>query len=346
MTRTALITGVTGQDGAYLARFLLGRGYRVVGTSRTGGRQAQCRLGYLGIAGAVEIAPFGPDSADGDALALVERVRPDEIYNLAGHSFVASSFDDPAMVARANATPAADLLRAIRLTNPAIRFYQASSSEMFGQAASSPQNEDVAFRPRNPYASAKLFSHWLTVNFRDAFGLHASSGICFNHESPIRGAEFVTRKITKGLAALRHGSGPVLELGNLDARRDWGFAGEYVEAMWRMLQAPAGGDYVIATGRAETVRRFVEHAAAVLDMPIAWEGAGLAERGLDRRTGRVLVQINAQFYRPPEAVTLVGDPTRARERLGWQACMPLAELAGAMAIADHDRIARGEDAAA
>lgn len=337
--RRALITGISGQDGAYLAQFLLSNGYHVIGTSRAGTGVALDRLHYLGVALTdVKILPFGPGLADKEAESLIERTRPDEVYNLAGHSFVATSFSEPAMVACSNAVFVAQILRAIRVINPSIRYFQASSSEMFGQTTESPQNEDSPLRPRNPYASAKLFAHWLTLNHRQEFGLHASSGICFNHESPIRGAEFVTRKITMALASIRRGSSEILELGNLDARRDWGFAGDYVEAMWRMLQAPKGADYVIATGKTETVRSFVELTAAALDIPLAWAGSGLSELGVDRRSGRVIVQVSKKFYRPTETYALVGNPAKALIDLGWRARTGLAELVANMAAADYNRL--------
>ena len=336
MARKALITGITGQDGAYLARFLLGIGYDVTGAVAPG-RAAAPRLGALGIA--ADIRLIAVDLGDQEAVdGAMRAARPDEVYNLAGKSFVASSFEDPGAVASVNAVAPARLLRAIRVIDSAIRFYQASSSEMFGGTETSPQSETTPFQPRNPYAASKLFGHWVTVNHRERFGLHASSGICFNHESPLRSPDFLSRKVTLGLARIRGGAEEVLELGNLDARRDWGFAGDYVEGMWRMVQAREAGDYVLATGRSHTVREFVDFAAQAAGFRISWEGHGLAERAVDRATGRVLVRTNRAFYRPPETTVLLGDPSRAREALGWSADMSLPELARMMMEEDCRRV--------
>lgn len=339
MARKALITGISGQDGAYLARLLLDQGYEVTGIARSL-PAATDRLQALGAAKAVRILDADLADAAG-AEALLRDLRPDEVYNLAGLSFVASSYDDPGAVATANAVLPAQLLRAIRIVDPAIRYYQASSSEMFGPEQRGPQTEATPFLPHNPYAASKVFAHTLTGGHREHFGLHASAGICFNHESPLRGLAFLTRKTTLGLARIRHGRQAVLELGNLGARRDWGFAGDYVDAMWRMVRRDIPGDYILATGRAETVRRFVELAADPLGFRLEWEGEGLAETGRDRVTGRVVVRVAPAFYRPPEPGLLVGDATKAQRELGWVPRVGLAELAGMMAEADDRRLREG-----
>jgi GDPmannose 4,6-dehydratase len=336
MTRTALITGISGQDGAYLAQFLLAKGYRVVGALRHSSRSAIPRLIELKIASDVEIVDF--DLAEiTNILRTLERVQPDEIYNLAAQSFVGLSFEQPLYTSDACGMGPLRILESIRQAVPAARFYQASTSEMYGKAQSFPQDEATPFYPRSPYGFAKLFAHWATVNYRESFGIHATSGILFNHESPLRGREFVTRKISWSLARIRHGDLDVLELGNLDAQRDWGFAGDYVEGIWLMLQQDEAQDFVLATGETHTVRSFVEAAASRLGFDIEWSGSGPDERGTDRRSGKTIVRVNPAFYRPAEVDTLVGNPRKAQEILGWQRKIGFEELVSLMAEADDKR---------
>jgi GDPmannose 4,6-dehydratase len=260
------------------------------------------------------------------------------VYNLAAQSFVGTSFDQPIYTGDVDALGVARLLEAVRTVNPQIRFYQASTSEMFGKVQAIPQTETTPFYPRSPYGVAKLYGHWLTVNYRESYGMHASSGILFNHESPLRGFEFVTRKITLGLARIRHGTQEVLELGNLDAKRDWGFAGDYVEGMWRMLQAEVPDDYVLATGVTTTIRRFAELAADALGFRLVWEGEAENTVGRDTATGRAIIRINPDFYRPAEVELLIGDPAKANAQLGWTPKTDLAGLVAMMAEADDRRV--------
>ena len=338
MGKTALITGITGQDGAYLARLLLDKDYRVAGGLRRSSNDTMARLIEFGIDRRIEFVDF--DLADAsNILRALERVKPDEIYNLAAQSFVGVSFEQPVYTSDVDGLGPMRILEAIRQATPSARFYQASSSEMFGKPATAPQNERSAFQPRSPYGMAKLLAHWATVNYRESYGIAASSGILFNHESPLRGREFVTRKITASLALIRRGRLDVLELGNLDAQRDWGFAGDYVEGMWLTLQQPEAEDFVLATGKTNSVRRFVEIAADRLGFDIEWSGSGAAERGVDRRSGRTIVRINPAFYRPAEIDRLVGCPQKAREVLGWSAKLGFAELVTMMVEADYDRAA-------
>jgi len=340
MSRTALITGVSGQDGAYLARFLLAKGYRVIGGRRPASTAAPWRLRELRIAGDVELLAL--DLADpGDIGPALERLRPEEIYNLAAQSSVGLSFDRPLETAEADAMGPLRLLEMVRQTVPSARFFQASSCDMFGETTAAPLDETTPFRPKTPYGIAKLFAHWTTIAYRERHGIAACSGILFNHESPLRGPEFVTRKITRSLARIRHGAAEVLELGNLDAARDWGFAGDYVEAMWLMLQQAAVQDFVVATGAPHTVRDFVEAAAGRLGFALDWCGRGLDEHAVDRRSGRTVVRVNPAFYRPVDSATLAGNAAKARAVLGWQPKTSFEELVGMMAEAD-DRRARGK----
>jgi GDPmannose 4,6-dehydratase len=343
MTKTALITGISGQDGAYLARFLLGKGYRVVGALRRSSSGAVSRLDELGIAQHVEFVDF--DLAEiTNIQRVLERVRPDEIYNLAAQSFVALSFEQPIYTAEINAIGPLRLLESIREVVPSARFYQASTSEMYGNAALVPQDEETPFSPRSPYGFAKLMAHWATVNYRESYGLQASSGILFNHESPLRGPEFVTRKITLSLARIKHGDLDVLELGNLNAERDWGFAGDYVEGMWLMLQHDKAQDFVLASGYARTVRSFVEEAARWFGFDIVWSGPVWSAQGMDRRSGRIIVRVNPKFFRPVEVDLLKGSPKKAEHILGWRRKVWFKELVRLMAEADdrrvRDRLAR------
>jgi GDPmannose 4,6-dehydratase len=337
--KTALITGVSGQDGAYLAKLLLGKGYRVIGATRRSASSNLARLAYLGIAREVE--PYDCELLElSNVLRMIERTKPNEVYNLAAQSFVGASFEQPIFTVEVNALGAIRLLEAIRLADPKIRFYQASTSEMFGNARP-PQDEATPFRPRGPYGVAKLMAHNFAVNYREAYGMFCAAGILFNHESPLRGHEFVTRRITIGLAEVKHGRRDHLALGNLEARRDWGFAGDYVEGMWRMLQQDAADDFVLATGVATSVRRFVELAAAHLGFDIAWSGTGADEIGTDSRTGRALVRIEARHYRPAEVFDLLGSPQKAAGKLGWRHRTGVAELAAMMAAEDDRRVRDG-----
>lgn len=317
MTKTALITGITGQDGAYLAAFLLDKGYDVHGMRLYEATPNTQRLETLLSEYPGQFHLHYGDMTDGGVLTrLLAQVRPDEIYNLAGLSHVRVSFDLPEATANINALGTLRLLEAMRTLNLNVRFYQASSSEMFGNAPA-PQNEQTPFQPCSPYAASKLYAYWLVRTYRDSYGMHASNGILFNHESPLRGEEFVTRKITRAIADLIAGRSDVLRLGNLDARRDWGHAHDYVEGMWLMLQQDRSDDYVLATGETRSVRDFVEAAFAAIGMPLVWSGAGLHEKGLCRRTGRTLIDIDESLFRPQEISCLCGDATKAKTVLGW-----------------------------
>ncbi|NKB87341.1 MAG: GDP-mannose 4,6-dehydratase [Acidobacteria bacterium] len=318
--RRALITGVTGQDGSYLAELLLAKGYDVWGVVRRSSTMERPRIDHLHQPGADHSERFQLVYGDlGDASSLfriVEEVQPDEVYNLAAQSHVQVSFDTPEYTADVTGMGVARLLEALRSLRPEARFYQASSSEMYGKVVETPQSETTRFHPRSPYAAAKVFAFELTRNYREAYGMYALNGILFNHESPRRGENFVTRKITRAAARIKLGLQDQLRLGNLDAKRDWGFAGDYVEGMWRMLQADVADDYVLATGETNTVRLFCEHAFARLGMPLTWEGSGDTERGLDAAR-RVVVAVDPRYYRPAEVDLLLGDPSRARDELGW-----------------------------
>jgi len=339
MTKHALITGITGQDGAYLAQFLLEKGYQVYGLIARRGTDTLGRLRELGMADQVRLL-------DGDLIDLssmiraMEKSQADEVYNLGAQSFVGTSWDQPILTAEVTGTSVVKMLEAIRIANPKARFYQASTSEMFGQIQEALQSERTPFHPRSPYGVAKLYGHWITVNYRESFGLHASSGILFNHESPLRGTEFVTRKITQALARIRHGLQDGVELGNLDSKRDWGYAGDYVRAMWLMLQQPAPDDYVIATGQTWTVREFVEKAAVHAGFDLVWEGENEQTQGIDRKSGKVIVRINPAFYRPAEVDILIGDPGKANQQLGWKPEVQFDVLVRMMAEADLRRATR------
>lgn len=334
--KTALITGVTGQDGAYLARLLLEKGYRVYGSMRRSSLPNNWRLEYLGIRG--DIIPVLMDLSEfSNILRVVEKVQPDEVYNLAAQSFVAASFEQAIYTADVTGSSVVRLLEAIRVAAPGARFYQASTSEMFGKVQETPQRETTPFYPRSPYGVAKLYGHWITVNYREAYGMHASAGILFNHESPLRGVDFVTRKVTSCLAEIRVGLRDELVLGNLDAKRDWGYAADYVEGMWAMLQQPTGDDYVLATGSTWTVREFVTWAAEAMDFRLEWEGQDETSRARDTRSGKMIVRVDPQFYRPAEVELLMGDPLKAGTILGWNSKMSARELAILMAQADVRR---------
>lgn len=336
--KTALITGVTGQDGAYLSKLLLEKGYKVYGAYRRISHPVTSRLEWLGVDRDIEMVDIDLSEVN-NINRLIRDVQPDELYNLAAQSFVGSSWEQPHYTTDINAVGVLRLLEALRTFSPHTRFYQASTSEMFGKVRAVPQNEETPFHPRSPYGVAKVYGHFITINYRESFGLHASSGILFNHESPLRGKEFVTRKITLGLARIAHGHAGPIVLGNLDAKRDWGFAGDYVEGMWRMLQQDAADDYVLATGVTSSIRTFVEHAVRALGIEIEWKGSGLGEQGIDRKTGHVLISVSEKFYRPAEVELLLGDPGKARDSLGWSATVDIAALAEMMVNADFARTA-------
>ncbi len=338
----ALITGVSGQDGAYLTRLLLGKGYKVYGTYRRTSSVNLWRIEELGVAGHPNLTLAEHDLTDpGCTMRLIERSGVDEVYNLAAQSFVGVSFEQPVTTAEITGLGALHILEAIRTINPKIRFYQASTSEMFGKVQAVPQNELTRFWPRSPYGVAKLFAHWTTVNYRESYGIFGASGILFNHESPLRGREFVTRKITDAAARIKLGQLDVLELGNLDAQRDWGYAEEYVEGMWRMLQTDQPDTYVLATGRTESVRDFATLAFKAAGIELEWRGREQGETGIDTRTGKTRVRVNPQFYRPAEVQQLIGDAAKAKAELGWQATTTLEQLCQTMVEADLKRVERG-----
>ena len=340
--KKAIITGITGQDGAYLAQLLLEKGYTVYGTYRRTASTNFWRIEELGVLHNPNLHLVEYDLTDlGSSIRLLEKAQPDEIYNLAAQSFVAVSFDQPITTAQITGLGTVNLLEAIRIVNPKIRFYQASTSEMFGLVQEVPQSEVTPFYPRSPYGCAKIYAHWMTINYRESFDIFATSGILFNHESPLRGLEFVTRKITDGLARVKLGEQSHLELGNLDAKRDWGYAEDYVEGMWRMLQAEKPDTYVLATGRTERVRDFVEMTSKALDIKIEWEGSGVDELGVDAANGKAIVKINPDFYRPAEVGLLIGNPEKAKQDLGWQASTTLEELCAMMVEADLRRLQNG-----
>lgn len=340
--KTALITGVSGQDGAYLTQLLLEKGYKVYGTYRRTSSVNFWRIEELGIENHPNLSLVEYDLTDlGSSIRLIEATEVSEVYNLAAQSFVGVSFDQPITTGHITGIGAVHMLEAIRTVNRNIRFYQASTSEMFGKVQAVPQCEDTPFYPRSPYGVAKLYAHWMTVNYRESYDIFGSSGILFNHESPLRGREFVTRKITDAVAKIKLGKLDVLELGNLDAKRDWGYAKEYVEGMWRILQAEEPDTYVLATNRTETVRDFVSMAFKAVGIEIEWRGTGENERGVDMAGNRELVRINPRFYRPAEVDLLIGDASKAREKLGWKAKTTLEELCRMMVEADLVRNERG-----
>lgn len=338
--RRALITGVTGQDGSYLAEQLLAKGYEVHGLVRRSSTFNTARIDHIYEDPHVEARRFVlhyGDVVDASRIArLIERIEPDEIYHLAAQSHVKVSFDLPDYTAQVDALGTLRLLDAIRDVRANIRFYQASTSELYGKVQEIPQSEKTPFYPRSPYAVAKLYGFWATVNYREAYGLHASNGILFNHESPRRGETFVTRKITRAVARIVLGVEECVYLGNLSAQRDWGYAPEYTEAMWLMLQQPEPDDYVIATGRTWSVRTFAELAFARAGITLDWVGEGADEHGVDRATGKVRVRVDREYFRPTEVDLLIGDPTKARQKLGWEARTPLEELVNRMVDADLD----------
>jgi GDPmannose 4,6-dehydratase len=336
--KTTIITGITGQDGAYLAELLLEKGYTVYGTYRRTSSVNFWRIEELGIKDHPNLHLVEYDLTDlGSNIALVQKVQPDEIYNLAAQSFVGVSFDQPNTTAQITGIGALNLLEAIRLVNPKIRFYQASTSEMFGKVQAVPQIEETPFYPRSPYGVAKLYAHWMTVNYRESYGIFGASGILFNHESPMRGREFVTRKITDSAAKIKLGKLDCVELGNLDAKRDWGYAKEYVEGMWRILQADEPDTFVLATNRTETVRDFVRMAFKGAGIAIDFQGLAEAETAVDTATGKTVMRINPKFYRPAEVELLIGNPAKAKAKLGWAPETTLEQLCQMMVEADLRR---------
>ena len=342
MTKTAIITGITGQDGAYLTELLLHKGYTVYGTFRRTSSVNFWRMEELGVVNHPDLHLVEFDLTDmGSCIRLLQKSGATEVYNLAAQSFVAVSFDQPETTAQITGLGALHLLEAIRIVNPAIRYYQASTSEMFGKVQAIPQDESTPFYPRSPYGVAKLYAHWMTINYRESHQIFASSGILFNHESPLRGLEFVTRKITDSLAKIKLGKQDVLELGNMDAKRDWGYAKEYVEGMYLMLQADKPDTYVLATNRTETVRDFVTMAGKAVGFDLVWQGKAESEVGVDRNTGKTLVRVNPKFYRPAEVDLLIGNPEKAWRELGWKPDTTLEALCQMMVEADIRRNERG-----
>jgi GDPmannose 4,6-dehydratase len=342
LTRTALITGVTGQDGAYLAEFLLGKGYIVHGVKRRASSFNTDRIDHLyqdPHERNLRLKLHYGDLTDStNLIRIIQEVQPDEIYNLAAQSHVGVSFETPEYTANSDAVGTLRVLEAIRILGleKKTRFYQASTSEMFGKVQEIPQRETTPFYPRSPYGAAKVYAYWITVNYREAYGMFACNGILFNHESPMRGETFVSRKITRALTRIRVGLQETLHLGNLDSRRDWGHARDYVRAQWLMLQHGEPEDFVIATGKQFSVRDFVVAAGALLDMKIEWRGKGVEEVGIDTATGRELIHVDPRYFRPTEVETLLGDPTKAREKLGWTAEVTFPQLVKEMVESDLD----------
>lgn len=336
--KTAVITGITGQDASYLAELLLNKGYTVYGTYRRTSSVNFWRIEELNIQHHENLHLVEYDLTDlSTSIRLLQTTNADEVYNLAAQSFVGVSFDQPITTAEITGVGAVNLLEAIRIVNPKIKFYQASTSEMFGKVQEIPQRESTPFYPRSPYGVAKLYAHWMVVNYRESYDLFATSGILFNHESPLRGREFVTRKITDSVAKIKLGKLDVLELGNMDAKRDWGFAKDYVEGMWLMLQADKPDTYVLATNRTETVRDFVSMAFKAADIEIQWQGSGEQEVAIEKATGKTLVRVNPKYYRPAEVDLLIGDAQKAHDELGWKATTTLEALCSMMVEADLKR---------
>jgi len=338
--KKALITGITGQDGSYLSEFLLKKGYEVHGIKRRASSFNTDRIDHLYQDQHEKNVSFflhyGDLTDSTNLIRILQEVQPEEVYNLGAQSHVKVSFDTPEYTANSDALGTLRLLEAIRILNmeKKVRFYQASTSELFGKTLQIPQNESTPFYPRSPYGSAKLYAYWITVNYREAYNMYTANGILFNHESPVRGETFVTRKITRAVARISIGIKEKIYLGNLDAKRDWGFAGDYVEAMWKMLQQKKGDDYVIATGEAHTVREFVEEAFSLVDIPIIWKGKGIHERGIDKNTGAERVCIDPGYFRPAEVDYLLGDASKAEKELGWKPKVSFQDLVKMMVSAD------------
>lgn len=338
----ALVTGVTGQDGAYLADYLLSKDYDVYATYRRSSSVNFWRLKELGILDSKKLHLVEHDLTDlSSSIRLLEKNDITEVYNLAAQSFVGVSFDQPITTAEITGMGPLYLLEAIRLVNPKIKFYQASTSEMFGKAQTVPQTEKTSFYPRSPYGVAKVYAHWMTINYRESYDIFGCSGILFNHESPLRGQEFVTRKITVNVARIASGHDVILELGNLDAKRDWGFAKDYVVGMYKMLQAETPGSYILATNRTETVRYFVEMAFKAVNIDIEWHGSGDSEYGINQADGKKIVKVNPSFYRPAEVDLLIGDYSKAKSALGWEPTTTLEDLCKIMVEEDMSRVASG-----
>ena len=336
--KKAIVTGVTGQDGAYLAELLLNKGYEVYGTYRRTSSVNFWRIEELGIEKNPNLHLVEYDLTDqANSIHMVSKINPDEIYNLAAQSFVGVSFEQPLATANITGLGCVHLLEAIRVVNPKIKFYQASTSEMFGLVQEIPQTEKTSFYPRSPYGAAKLYAHWMVVNYRESYGIFATSGILFNHESPLRGREFVTRKITDSVAKIKLGKLDCLELGNLDAKRDWGYAKDYVEGMYLMLQAKESDTFVLATNRTETVRDFVKLAFKAVDIELEFSGKDENEIAKDKQTGKVVVKVNPKYYRPAEVDLLIGNPKKAKEVLGWEPKCTLEELCAMMVKEDLRR---------
>lgn len=340
MIKKALITGITGQDGAYLVELLLGKGYEVHGIKRRSSQFNTDRIDHLYKDQHEEDVKFflhhGDLTDSTNLIRIIQQVQPDEIYNLAAMSHVQVSFDTPEYTANADGIGTLRILEAIRILGleKKTKFYQASTSELYGLVQETPQKETTPFYPRSPYAVAKLYGYWITVNYREAYGMYACNGILFNHESPLRGETFVTRKITRAIARIKLGLQNKLYLGNLDAKRDWGYAKDYVEAMWLILQQDKPEDFVVATGQTQKVRDFVELALREVDIEIEWQGSGIDEKGIDKATGKVLVEVDPRYFRPTEVELLLGDPTKAQEKLGWKPKTSLAELVSMMVRED------------
>ncbi|RMF94049.1 MAG: GDP-mannose 4,6-dehydratase [Candidatus Schekmanbacteria bacterium] len=337
MAKKALITGITGQDGAYLSKLLLEKGYEVYGAFRRTSDLHLERLKYLGIDSEIRYFPLELLEFT-NIYRTLEKIQPDEVYNLGAQSFVALSFEEPIFTSDVTAIGVLRVLEAIRAVNPKIKFYQASSSEMFGKVQAIPQNEKTPFYPRSPYAVSKLFGHHITVNYRESYGIFACSGILFNHESPLRGYEFVTRKLTYGIARIKCGLQDKIIIGNMEAKRDWGYAPEYVEAMWKMLQHDTADDYVIATGETHSVREFVEHAFRHIGIDIEWKGSGVEEKGIDKKTGKVVLEVSSEFFRPAEVQLLIGDASKAKRILGWEPKTKFSDLVKIMVESDIERV--------
>ena len=341
--KKAVVTGITGQDGAYLAQLLLSEGYKVYGTVRRLSSLNLWRIQELGIEDHPNLELVDFDLTDeAGAIRLIDRCEPDEVYNLAAQSFVGISFEQPVTTANITGLGATNLLEAIRMVNPRIRYYQASTSEMFGKVQEIPQTEKTPFWPRSPYGVAKLYAHWMTINYRESYDIFGSCGILFNHESPLRGLEFVTRKITHAVAMIKYGKQEILELGNLDAKRDWGFAGDYVKGMHLMLQSDHPDVYVLATNVTTSVRDFVQMSFAAAGINLVFQGEGVNERGIDVATGKTLVQVNPKFFRPAEVDLLIGNPSKAKIELGWKPEVNLEQLCNMMVAADMDRVKSGK----
>jgi len=337
MAKRALITGISGQDGAYLAKLLLDKQYKVYGAVRRTSSSNLHRLEELGIKDKISLIDFDL-MEQGNIIEIIRTLKPHEIYNLAAQSFVSASFKQPIYTGEVDGIAVTRMLEAIRLFSPETHFYQASTSEMFGKVQAIPQNEETPFHPRSPYGVAKLYAHWIVKNYRESYGMFTSCGLLFNHESPLRGKEFVTRKITLGLANIRAGRQQTIELGNLDAKRDWGFAGDYIQGMWQMLQQPAGDDFVLATNTVFSVRDFVDCAGKSLDFDIEWDGEGVEEKGIDRKTGMPIVTVSKSLFRPAEVDLLIGDFAKAKMNLSWKPKTNFPGLVSMMTGADYDRV--------